>query len=323
MKKINLIILLILIILYTGCSNSDDLNYIEGSGNIEVTNIVLSSQTSGNVEQIIFNEGDQAELGDTLLIIDHELLLIKLKQAVAGMNAAKAQLDLAITGARKEDIKLAEEQLNQAKSNFESASADFERMKNLYSEKVITKKQFDDAETRYLISQSQLNAATENLRKVKNISRPEEIIQVRSNFENAEANVQLIKKQIKDSHIISPMNGFVVERFVELGESVNFGSSTYKISDLSTVQLVVYVNEENLGKVKLGQKAEVFTDSFKEKAYEGKVIYISPEAEFTPKNIQTKDERTKLVFAVKIELKNPEFELKAGMPADAKISIND
>jgi HlyD family secretion protein len=284
---------------------------------------MLSSHASGKVVDIYVDEGDQVEEGATLLIIDHELLKIQLKQANAGMRAAKAQLDLVITGARKEDVSLATEQLTQANTNFESAKTDFERMKNLFDEQAITKKQFDDAETRITISKSQLVAAQENLNKIKNISRPEEITQTRSNFEKAEANVELIKKQIKDSHIISPLNGIVVDKFVEIGESVNYGSSIFKISDLSIVELVVYINEENLGKVKLGQATEVYTDTYKEKVYKGKVIYISPEAEFTPKNIQTKDERTKLVFAVKIELPNPDFELKAGMPADAKIKIED
>lgn len=323
MKNYEYFLFVLMLFIIAACSNSENGSYIEESGNIEVTNIILSSQASGKIEKVFSDEGDQVKVGDTLLIIDHEVLLIKLQQAVAGMNAAKAQLDLAVTGAREEDIKLAEEQLFQTKSNFESAEKDLERITNLYKEQAVTKKQLDDAETRFLVSKSQFSAATENLKKIKNITRPEEITQIRSNYENAEANVKLIKKQISDSHITSPIKGFIVEKFVELGESVNYGSSIYKVSDLSKVEMVVYVNEENLGKVKLGQRTEVFTDSFNDKSYEGKVVYISPEAEFTPKNIQTKDERTKLVFAVKIELPNEEFELKAGMPADAKIRIED
>ena len=98
-------------------------------------------------------------------------------------------------------------------------------------------------------------------------------------------------------------------------------TSLFKVSDLSSVDLVVYVSEEDLGKVQLGQTANIKTDTYKDKTYEGKVIYISPEAEFTPKNIQTKDERTKLVFAVKIKIPNPNYELKAGMPGDAEILL--
>jgi HlyD family secretion protein len=98
-------------------------------------------------------------------------------------------------------------------------------------------------------------------------------------------------------------------------------SSLVKISDLSKVDLVIYVSEEELGLVKQGQKVDVTVDSFKDKVFSGTVVFISPEAEFTPKNIQTKDERTKLVFAVKIKIDNPAFELKPGMPADAEIKL--
>jgi HlyD family secretion protein len=304
------------------CNYSGDENIIEESGTIEATTILLSSQTTGTVQKMFYDEGDVIKKGDTLLIIEHDVPLLKLRQAEAQKKAAKAQLDLAINGARDEDISLAREQLFQARSNFELAEKDYTRMRSLYSEQVITKRQFDETEAKYQISRSQLNAAQENLKKIENISRPEEIIQIRSNFENASANVDLIKKQIKDSHVISPINGFVVESFMELGETVNRGSSVFKLSDLSKVELTIYVRETQLGKIKLGQSAKVSNDTYVNKDYDGKVIYISPEAEFTPKNIQTKDERTKLVFKVKIELENPEFELKAGMPADAKIFLN-
>jgi len=323
MKTSNLIIISMLFLLLISCDNGENENYIDESGNIETTNIILSSQVSGQVEAVFFDEGDAVKKNDTLLIIDHELLQIKLKQAIAGKNAAKARLDLAITGARREDIIISEQKLKQANLNFERAKADYNRMKNLYEEQAITQKQFDDAETRFNIAESQLASAKGNLRKTRNISRPEEIAQLEANFENSEASVDLIRKQISDSKIVAPIDGFVVDRFIELGETVNHGSSVFKIADLSKVELVVYINEENLGKIKLGQAAEIQTDSFKDKEYEGKVVFISPEAEFTPKNIQTKDERTKLVFAVKIDVPNPDFELKAGMPADAKIRISD
>jgi HlyD family secretion protein len=99
-------------------------------------------------------------------------------------------------------------------------------------------------------------------------------------------------------------------------------SALFKVSDLSTVELTVYINEPNLGKVKLGQSVEIYGDTFPGKAYEGNVVFISTEAEFTPKTIQTKEERTKLVYGVKIKIPNDDFELKSGMPVDAKIIMN-
>jgi len=323
MKTKNTFVFITILLFLFACSDKNSSDYIEGSGTIETTNIIISSRVSGNVIKIFHNEGDRIKKGDTLLIIDHDLLEIKLKQAEAGIKAAEAKLRLALTGARKEDKSFAKEKYNQAKINFDLVKAKFERMKNLFDEQAITKNQFDEISAKFEIAKSQLNSAKQNLEKIQNISRPEEISQIRANYQNAKANLGLIKKQISDSYIVSPINGILVERFVELGESVNFGAAITKVSDLSNVKLVVYVNEENLGKVNLGQTAKIFTDTYKDKEYKGKVVFISPEAEFTPKNIQTKDERTKLVFAIKIEIPNSKYELKAGMPADAEIRLQD
>jgi HlyD family secretion protein len=128
-----------------------------------------------------------------------------------------------------------------------------------------------------------------------------------------------LKQNLEDCKVLAPVDGIISKKYVEAGEMVNQNSSLIKLSNLETVNLMIYVNEEELGKVKLGQKADISVDTYKNKIYNGKIIFISPEAEFTPKNIQTQDERTKLVFGVKIEIPNPQFELKPGMPADAKI----
>ncbi|OGU36198.1 MAG: hypothetical protein A2068_08335 [Ignavibacteria bacterium GWB2_35_6b] len=321
MNKIVYFFSLSILFLFYACGGNGNENYIDESGTIETTNAVVSSQVVGQVEKIIFEEGAFVKAGDTVLIINHEGYLLQLRQAEASRDLAKAQLDLLTNGARKEDIKIAEEQFNQAKSNFDLAQKDKERFKSLYDSQSITKKQFDDVVTRFDIAQSQLNGAKENLTKIKNIARPEEIRQAKSNYEKTDASVALIQKSITDCFVVAPFNGTIVKSFVEKGEMLSMLSNLFKISDLSKVELVIYVSEEDLGKVKLGQTADVSTDTYKDKTYEGKVKYISPEAEFTPKNIQTKDERTKLVFAVKIEIPNPDSELKAGMPADAVVKL--
>ena len=321
MNKIVYFFSAVILFLFYACGENGNENSIEESGTIETTNSVVSSQVVGKVKKIIFDEGSTVAAEDTILIIDHESYELQLKQAEASRDLAKAQLDLLINGARKEDIKLAEEQLNQAKANFELAEKDKKRFQNLYESQSITKKQYDEIFTRFEVAQSQFNSAKENLDKIKSGARSEEKRQAQSNYEKAEANVELIQKSINDCFVTAPFNGTIVKSFVEKGEMLSMLSNLFKISDLSKVELVIYVSEEDLGKVKLGQTAEVSTDTYKDKTYEGKVIYISPEAEFTPKNIQTKDERTKLVFAVKIEIPNPDSELKAGMPADAVVRL--
>jgi HlyD family secretion protein len=282
---------------------------------------MISSRTSGNIQTINFSEGEKVNSGDTIIIIDNELLTIQLSQSIAAKDAAEAQLNLMLKGAREEDIIQAEQNLNQAKINFETAERDKVRMQNLYGSRSITQKQYEDAVARYDLMNAQHKAARENFNKVKKIFRQEEIDQAKANLNKAIAGVDLLKKNIRDSYVTSPINGFLVKTFVERGETVSPMSSLFKVSDLDIVELVIYVSTEELASVKLGQTAEVTIDAFKDKIYEGRVTYISPETEFTPKNIQTKDERTKLVFAVKITIPNKDYDLKAGMPADATIKL--
>ena len=318
MRKI-ILILLTAVFLYN-CSGNDK-NLIQESGTIEATEVVISSQVAGKVLKILKDEGAKVNSGDSILVIDKESLELQHKQAVAVLDIAKAQYDLLVKGARKEDIAQAEEGLKQAEANFNLAKVNKKRMENLFKGQAITKNQYDDAATRFEVAQAQFKSAKENYAKIKNIARPEEIAQAKANFEKAEAAVGLIEKGLRDCSVTSPINGFVVKKFVEAGETVSMMSSLVKVSDLSSVKLSIYISETDLGKVKLGQKAAVTVDAFPNKTFDGVVEFISPEAEFTPKNIQTKDERTKLVFQVKIRIPNPDFELKAGMPADASIKV--
>ena len=297
MKSLFKILLAFTLVYSIGCGNGNEKNTISASGNIEATNAVVSSKVTGQVIAIKYDEGSRVNEGDTVMIIDHDNLEIQLQQAKAAENAADAQLKLLKEGARSEDIQQAQDAVKQAKINMDLAERDFNRMQQLYI------------------------SVKENLKKMKNFARPEEIKQAQANLNRQKAVVDLLKKNISDSYVVSPITGFIVQKYVEKGETVSMLSSLFKVSELRTVKLVIYVSEENLGKVKLGQKADVSTDTYKDKNYKGTVIYISPEAEFTPKNIQTKDERTKLVYAVKIEINNPDFELKPGMPADAVIHL--
>jgi len=306
-----------------GCGDNKNANLINASGTIESVDVTVSSKLSGQIKKINIKEGDMVKTGDLLLELDHDLLDIQLRQAEARVEQANAQLNLLLSGARKEDIEMAEQSLKQAKINLDLAKQDKDRFTSLYDTRTITKKQYEDAAARYDLTLTQYNAAKENLNKIKSIIRPEEIESARANIKSLIASVDLFKKNIEDAKVYAPVDGFVSKKFVEAGEIVSPQSSLMKISDLETVNLVIYLNEVELGKVKLGQNADIKIDTYKDKVYKGEIIYISPEAEFTPKNIQTQDERTKLVFAVKIKIPNQNFELKPGMPADASLTINN
>ena len=313
-------ILTAILFLIAGCGKEKDSDSITASGTIEAVDVILSSKAAGQVKRITIKEGDKVKTGDLLLEIDHDLLDIQLRQAEAGVDFAYAQLRLLQSGARKEDIKQSEEQLRQAKINLDLAKTDRDRVTEMYTGGAVTEKQYDEARARYELAATQYNAAKDNLLKIRTIIRPEEIESAKANLKRAAANVDLLKKNIEDCNVTAPVEGIVSKKFVEEGENVGPNSSLLKISNLQQVELVIYVPESGLGNVKLGQSADITVDAFKDKAFRGKVIYISSEAEFTPKNIQTPEERTKLVFAVKIEIPNEQYELKPGMPADAKIN---
>lgn len=319
MKLYILFFLFINFILFVGCGNNNNLRSIEASGTIETINITLSSKTAGEIKKIYFIEGQTVSPNDTLLEINSEIIELQLQQAIASKDIAEAQLEIMKAGSRKEDVKQAEEFFSQTEINFLLVQKDYERNKNLFKNKTITQKQFDEITAKYNLSQSQFNSAKENLSKVKKIFRDEELAQAESNLKKAISAVELLKKNLKDCFITSPIKGVVVKKFFEQDETVSPMASLIKVSDLSVVNLIIYISEIEIGKIKYGQTAEINVDAFPNKLYKGKIVFISPEAEFTPKNIQTKEERTKLVFAVKIEIQNTNYELKAGMPADVKI----
>lgn len=314
-----LLALLVLLLISPGCQKKAENRFIQATGTIESRITRISPRISGRVLKVLVEEGQSVKPGDVLVELDHDYLDLQLRQAEATVAQAKAQLELLKIGARSEDISQAEQQLKQAEINLAQARRDAERFINLFQKGSVTLKQKEEAENRLAIAEAQYAQAKENLEKLRNLARPEEIKAAEARVAQAEAAVELLKKNIEDSIIICPVEGVVTERAVEPGELVNPGTTLVTISCLDPVYLWVYVSEKELGWVKLGQTAEVKIDSFPDRSFEGKIIYISPEAEFTPKNIQTREDRVKLVFAVKIEVKNPEGRLKPGLPAEAYI----
>ena len=301
------IVLLFVALLCIGCSNDCD-NKISASGTIEATEITVSAKVGVEVLRILVDEGASVRRGDTLAIIDKTDIDIQYEQVRANAVTAEAQYKLTVLGARDEDIA-------QAEATFKNAEDDLNRTEGLYKEGSISQKQLDDVRTRHIL-------AKQTYDKLKRGSRPEEIEAARGKRDMALAQQRSVRKKIDDSYLTAPTAGVVTQKGVEEGEVVLPNASVFRISHLDKVYLMIYISEKELAKIKLGQKADVFIDGVPDKAFPGTVIYTSPIAEFTPKNVQTKDDRTKLVFGVKIEIPNPQQILKPGMPADAIIDIS-
>ena len=303
----NKIIAVILCSVYLFGCNSHDGESISASGTIEATEITLSAQAGGQVKRIIADEGNVVLIDDTLLIIDNTDWVYQLEQARGGYEMAEAQFRLALKGAREEDV-------IQSEANYENAKDDLKRMEDLFRARSISEKQLDDARTRFTISQ-------QIWEKMKHGSRQEEIDAARARRDQTKAQMASLQKRVNDCVVISPIAGTITKRYIEQGELASTGMALYKISNLSSMDITIYVSESDLPKVKLNQKVIINIDAFQKKEYEGKVTFISSTAEFTPKNIQTKDERTKLVFSVKVKVPNPDGTLKAGIPADVTLNV--
>ncbi len=303
--KTSLIILLSAVVL-VGCGgNSHDA--IEATGTIEATDVTVSAQSGGPVHRLLVDEGSTVRAGDTLVVIDPTDWQFQYEQARAGFAQADAQYALAVSGARRED-------LAQAEATYKNAEGDLQRMQKLFAEKSVAQKQLDDAQTRFTVAQ-------QTWEKLRRGLRTEEIRTAQARMEQMKAQMEALSKKVSDCVVRSPIAGIVTKRFVETGELAGTGTALVQVSNLSEMDLMIYVAESELPRVSLGQPAFVHVDAYSERDFEGKVVYISPTAEFTPKNIQTKDERTKLVFAVKVRVPNPDGRLKAGIPADVRLPV--
>lgn len=275
--------LLFVLIYFQSTKNSHQKGVLSGSGTIEATEVEISSKLAGRIEVITKEEGDSVEKGALLAQLEHKELSAQLKVAEA-------------------TIKVTEAQIAQAKTNLKNLEDNLKRIGALFKSGSATQQQLEDIQTK-------TDAARDQVRSLE-FSR-----------EQAAAQKNYIQAQVDNAKIFAPMAGRIIKKTAEAGETVFPGSPILTLADLSKLTLKIYLKETEVGKVQLGQPAKVKVDSYPGQEFDGKVSFISPVAEFTPKNIQTKDERVKLVFAVKISIPNPDERLKPGQPADGEILI--
>ena len=309
-------VLFIPLLVLSGCSDPHH-GMLDASGTLESVDVNVGAKVPGQIVSLLVDQGSRVRAGDTLAVLDQSTLTMQWEQAKAGVDLARAQYQMLQNGARSEDISTAGESLLQMESTLKNATDDYDRMKSLLASHSVTQKQFDDAESRYTVARAQYNTAKQNLQKMRRFARPEELAAAKARLDQAQSGADLLHKQLSDACILAPVDGIVTHKPVETGELMSAGSTVATISRLDTLNLMIYVSDTDLGKVKLGGLADVVVDTYPDRSFPAHVVYISPIAEFTPKNIQTKEDRTKLVFGVKLEVDNHEGVLKAGMPADA------
>jgi len=303
-------------VLGVACRNATDNGAIHASGHIEATDVRLAATVGGRLLEAPFEEGDVVTSGVVvarLETLDAEHLRA---QARATAEAADAQLRLLLAGTRAEDLRRAEDQLAQAQAELDAARRDFERLDGLAERGTATEKSRDDAATRQEVAERAVAAARSQVDKLVAGPRRQEIEAARAQRAAAEAAVAAAEQKIVDATVLSPIDGVLTTRVAEPGEVLAPGATIAVLTDLARPWLTVWIDEPNLSRVALGQTAVVAVDG-SDRTFEGTVSFISPVAEFTPKNVQTPDERAKLVFRVKVQLDNDEGIFKPGMPADA------
>jgi HlyD family secretion protein len=276
----------------------------------------------------------------------------QLARSHAEVQQAEAVLQELLHGSRKQEIEAARAALARAETEYTRAERDWERAQTLYKSEDISTAQFDDFLARFESAKAQRTQATQQLDLIEEGPRKEDIEAARAQLERAKANLRLAEAnrlelkrmqqeqvsreadiqqakaqlgvnetQLRDTEVLSPMDGVVLVKSAEPGEVLAAGTTVVTLGDVARPWLRAYINETDLGRVTLGAEVKVTTDSFPGKVYKGKLTFIASEAEFTPKQIQTQEERVKLVYRTKIEIENPNGELKSNMPADAEIPL--
>jgi HlyD family secretion protein len=291
------------------------------SGNMEVTEVNVGFKLPGRVIALAVDEGRQVKEGDVLARLDNAELASMVSQSRAVLQEAATRVAELKAGSRPQEIEQAKAALRAQEAELTRVKKDYERAEVLYKNGAISTAQYDAARSAYEARSAQERGVAESLNLVREGARKETIEAAESRVQQARAAVTTAEQRLLDTEIHSPITGIVLRKNIELGETVAQGVPIYTIGDLSNPWIKVYVKEDKLGFIKLGQKAAITTDSHPDKTYDGRVTYISSEAEFTPKSVQTHEERVKLVYGVKVRVENANQELKPSMPADVRIEI--
>ena len=285
------------------------------SGHIEAIDVRVATKVRGRLLQRPVDEGDAVKAGQLLGVLDTVDAELSLREAVAQRDQADAVFRLRVAGSRREDIAELAARAEGVQADLAGAEKELKRQETLVAEGVTTAKTRDDALARRDVLVGQLESAKQALARAKAGSRDQEIDAARATRDAMEARIAQLRQQIADATVVSPTDGLVTEKIAEPGELLAAGTAILVITDLGRPWLTVYVAEPDLGKVKLGAVAEVVTDGGEQR--QGKVTFIASNAEFTPKNVQTRDERVKLVYRIKIGRDNADGLFKPGMPAEA------
>jgi HlyD family secretion protein len=295
---------------------------ITASGTVEATEAQLGFQAPGRIEAIDAREGDRVETGLELAHLDRTETEARRSQALAQAAGARSLLDELERGTRSEELAQGRSARDAARQRLEDARRDLDRTKRLLEGGAVSQEAFDKTSLAASVAESQYNQAEEQVHLLESGPRKERIEAQRAQLAQAEAAVRVIDATLANMTIRAPFDGVVTVRHREPGEIVPAGSAVLTLMNPESRWVRIYVTETRIGAVRLGQRARVRTDMDPDKQYGGEVAFIASEAEFTPKTVQTSEERVKLVYAVKVRItEDPSYDLKPGLPVDVTLDL--
>jgi HlyD family secretion protein len=322
-KKIYVIIAVIAIAAVAALIISRRSSAVKGeikiSGTIEATSAELSFKVGGRLSKRLVDEGMQVTAGQVIALLEDDELKEERSARSADEKAVRAALADLEAGSRREEIAQGEAALNRMKADADKLSRDADRAENLFKREVIPRTELDAARAGRDASAAAVREAEQRLKLLKAGPRPDVVRQAKARVDASAAGLSLAETRLGQATLTAPMSGLVLAKHAEPGEMLAAGAPVVTIARMEEVWLRGYIPESEVGLVAIGQRARVTADAWPGRSMEGRLSFISSEAEFTPKNVQTEKERVKLVYRIKITLPNPKGELKPGMPVDAVI----
>jgi membrane fusion protein YbhG len=289
------------------------------TGTIEAIQVDVSAKIAGRIAERPVNEGDRVSTGQLLVRLDEAEQAAEVRRQEAAVRTAESTLNDLLAGARREEMEDARAALQSATATREWTERDFRRAEGLFRQTLIAAQEVDRARQAYEVAVAQEKSARQKLLLLEAGARPDQIETARGQLAQARNALDMAKTRLKEMTIFSPLDGVVLRKNLEVGELANPGVPILTLMKPSDIWVRAYVPEEEVGRIKVGSPARVAVDAYPARRFPGRIIEIASEAEFTPRNVQTKKERVNLVFRIKIAVDNPEGILKPGMPADADL----
>jgi len=291
-------------------------------GNIDIRQVNLAFYDEGRIERLLVDEGQEVKAGQLLAVIDPARYESAVEHLKGEMETQEQILTRLHNGSRPQEIKEARARVRAGEAVVKDARITYERLKTLAKTQYVSRQQLDDAEAKLDAALANLDAARQVLELAVIGPRTEDIRAAEAKLRAIKGELALAQERLKDTRLFSPSDGIIRERILEPGDMAFPQQPVYTLALTNPLWVRAYVPEPDLGRIALGMKAEVRVDSYPGKAFEGWVGYISPTAEFTPRNVETPDLRTRLVYQVRIYVCNHENRLRLGMPATVTIRLN-